>query len=123
MPAPTALQRRPEALAEDLAMAEAIPLPAEEPTELLDTNLLPSDPSPAPQNPSEIPTEDTVMTDETGRPRFAPAPAIPIAFRHETRKVPVPPHRMTPLKASCMYSQASKSIYLAAIFQNLAAKT
>ncbi|KAL8371621.1 hypothetical protein RB595_001426 [Gaeumannomyces hyphopodioides] len=38
--------------------------------------------------------------DEESRPRFAPArDAEPLA-RRETRKVPVPPHRMTPLKAN-----------------------
>lgn len=104
MPAPTALLRRPEALAEDQAMAESTPLPAEETTELLDMNALPVDSTSAltqitPET-SENPPEDAVMTDETGRPRFAPAKAIPIAFRRELRKVTIPPHRMTPLKNS-----------------------
>ena len=43
---------------------------------------------------------DTPMTDEVGRPRFAPAKAVPLAFRREQRKVPIPPHRMTPLKGA-----------------------
>ncbi|EON66781.1 pre-rRNA-processing protein PNO1 [Coniosporium apollinis CBS 100218] len=38
--------------------------------------------------------------DTEGRPLFAPAADVPLAFRVESRKVPVPPHRMTPLKAA-----------------------
>jgi RNA-binding protein PNO1 len=38
--------------------------------------------------------------DEEGRPRFAPAKNVDGPARVETRKVPIPPHRMTPLKAS-----------------------
>ncbi|KAL8338267.1 hypothetical protein RB601_006491 [Gaeumannomyces tritici] len=38
--------------------------------------------------------------DEESRPRFAPARDTEPAARRETRKVPVPPHRMTPLKAN-----------------------
>jgi RNA-binding protein PNO1 len=46
-------------------------------------------------------TEDTEMRiDMEGRPVFTPAKDIPTAYRVESRKVPVPPHRMTPLKAN-----------------------
>lgn len=100
MPAPTALQRRPDALAEDQAMAEGIPLPAEEDTELLDMNVLPTDDLSLTQTPTENTSDDAVMVDESGRPRFAPAKATPLAFRRELRKVPIPPHRMSPLKSS-----------------------
>ncbi|CBF81194.1 hypothetical protein AN5785.2 [Aspergillus nidulans FGSC A4] len=45
--------------------------------------------------------EDTDMRiDLEGRPVFTPAKDTPAAYRVETRKVPVPPHRMTPLKAN-----------------------
>lgn len=37
--------------------------------------------------------------DAEGRPKFAPAKDTPRAVRIENRKVPIPPHRMTPLKA------------------------
>ncbi|KAF2740352.1 Pre-rRNA-processing protein PNO1 [Polyplosphaeria fusca] len=102
MPAPTALLRQPVALAEDLAMAETTPLPAEEETELLDMHTLPSNSasSEAAAQSSETLGEDEVMTDENGRPRFGPAKDIPIAFRRELRKVPIPPHRFSPLKTS-----------------------
>ncbi len=47
------------------------------------------------------PSADTEMQiDEEGRPRFAPAKNVDGPHRVETRKVPIPPHRMTPLKAS-----------------------
>jgi len=46
------------------------------------------------------PTEDMPMTDESGKPKFPAAKSIPLAFRREQRKVPIPPHRMTPLKNS-----------------------
>ena len=38
--------------------------------------------------------------DEEGRPLFTPETSNNSVYRVETRKVPVPPHRMTPLKAS-----------------------
>jgi len=38
--------------------------------------------------------------DTEGRPTFAPEHANTLIHRTESRKVPVPPHRMTPLKAS-----------------------
>lgn len=38
--------------------------------------------------------------DEEGRPVFAPEKINNSVYRIETRKVPVPPHRMTPLKAN-----------------------
>ncbi|KAJ5385330.1 K Homology domain type 1 [Penicillium robsamsonii] len=55
----------------------------------------------APINPVAESTEDSEMRiDEEGRPVFTPAKDVAAAYRIETRKVPVPPHRMTPLKAS-----------------------
>lgn len=45
--------------------------------------------------------QDTEMQiDEEGRPRFNPAKAVEGPYRVESRKVPVPPHRMSPLKAN-----------------------
>lgn len=52
-------------------------------------------------NPVADSTEDNDMRiDEEGRPVFTPAKDTNTAYRIETRKVPVPPHRMTPLKAN-----------------------
>ncbi|GMF80247.1 unnamed protein product [Aspergillus oryzae] len=45
--------------------------------------------------------QDTDMRiDEEGRPVFTPAKDTNTVYRVETRKVPVPPHRFSPLKAS-----------------------
>lgn len=41
-----------------------------------------------------------MQVDEEGRPNFPPAKNVPKVAIVETRKVLVPPHRMTPLKAS-----------------------
>lgn len=99
MPAPTALLRAPEALAEDTAMAEAasaVPLPEEE-APLLDMETTPA-PVQAPAETSE--SSDTPMTTIDGRPHFPAAKSIPLAFKREKRNVPVPPHRYSPLKAA-----------------------
>ncbi|MCJ1377400.1 pre-rRNA-processing protein pno1 [Xylographa soralifera] len=50
---------------------------------------------------SRSPLEDTEMQiDEEGRPKFPPAKNVDGQHISETRKVPIPPHRMTPLKSS-----------------------
>ncbi|CAG8381473.1 unnamed protein product [Penicillium salamii] len=53
-----------------------------------------------PANPIEESAEGEMRIDEEGRPVFTPAKDVATAYRIESRKVPVPPHRMTPLKAS-----------------------
>lgn len=47
---------------------------------------------------SIIPSTTEMTIDEEGRPHFAPSSASTEILRVETRKVPIPPHRMTPLK-------------------------
>jgi len=93
MPAPTALLRRPEELAEEAAN---VPLPLEEDQDelLLDT------PSTDATAVHIAAGDDEMHIDEEGRPRFAPAKNTDGPARVEVRKVPVPPHRMTPLKAT-----------------------
>lgn len=95
MPAPTALQRRPEEFADNLMEPTSVPLPADEPSDLIDMDAVADQVLPDDNHP---PADDTAMVDESGRPQFAPSKSIPLAFRRETRKVPIPPHRMTPLK-------------------------
>jgi RNA-binding protein PNO1 len=102
MPAPTALQRRPEELAENVAQdiemdPSAVPLPVEDDADLIDMSIEPGTVLVAAP---EASTDDVAMTDESGRPKFAPAKSIPLAFRREQRKVPIPPHRMSPLKTA-----------------------
>jgi RNA-binding protein PNO1 len=98
MPAPTALQRAPEAVAQDqeLSMAEA---PAEEDAGiLLDPSSTEVTASLQVQEPSS--TADTpFQIDAEGRPKFAPAKDTAASIsKVETRKIPVPPHRFSPLK-------------------------
>jgi len=92
MPAPTALLRAPEQLA-----AEQTPL-LDQSEVVLDTLMTTVDIS-APPTTSDETQEDTDMQiDSEGRPVFAPEKTLAQVHRAETRKVPVPPHRFTPLK-------------------------
>jgi len=96
MPAPTALQGRPEELAHHVAMEpSSVPLSDETEGELVDMSL-----DPVAAQDSAAPADDVPMIDESGAPKFPVAKSIPLAFRREQRKVPIPPHRMTPLKAN-----------------------
>lgn len=99
MPAPTALKAAPE------EPAANIPLPADSQDDDVLIDAPDAAPAPsdaegeAPQQPeTDMQLDDAV--DEEGRPRFAPSSARAEAVRVEHRKVPIPPHRMTPLKAS-----------------------
>ncbi|KAJ9606233.1 pre-rRNA-processing protein pno1 [Cladophialophora chaetospira] len=102
MPAPTALQRAPLALAE--SEPHDIPLPPSADDEDLDilTELQPQTPPPQRQ---EDPSS-TMDLDLENRPRFLPittssSPSSDnTAMRIQSRKVPIPPHRMSPLKTS-----------------------
>lgn len=98
MPAPTALQRAPEALAEnqEVAMTEA---PTEEDAGVL---LDPTASEETTAQPVQEPTDDAdtlMQIDEEGRPKFAPAKDTALGIsKVETRKIAVPPHRFSPLK-------------------------
>ncbi|KAI9674275.1 MAG: pre-rRNA-processing protein pno1 [Trizodia sp. TS-e1964] len=91
MPAPTALLRP----VEDLTEALSVPLPEDVQDLLMDVSISDT------LAPSAIISEDTPMNiDEEGRPKFAPAKEKASRLRAEARKVRIPPHRMSPLKAS-----------------------
>ncbi|KAI3397960.1 hypothetical protein diail_10036 [Diaporthe ilicicola] len=96
MPAPTALK------AASPEPAANIPLPNESQDEdiILDAPdaAAAAEAEETQQPETEMQLDDAV--DEEGRPRFAPSSARGEAVRVEHRKVPIPPHRMTPLKAS-----------------------
>jgi len=94
MPAPTALQQPPvfisESVIQDISADDLILIDAVAPS--LETGGT---------NPEVKVQQDTVMQiDEEGRPRFAPSQKTVNLNKHESRKVPIPPHRMTPLKAA-----------------------
>ncbi|KAL2415726.1 Pre-rRNA-processing protein PNO1 [Exophiala dermatitidis] len=109
MPAPTALQRAPQSLA-DAASESVADHDAQQPStteENLDVEIITApQPSEADAGAALETAGDTDMQiDEEGRPRFAPASTTQSdspsgAVRIQSRKVPIPPHRMTPLKAS-----------------------
>ena len=64
MPAPTALQRRPEELADNVALeASSISLPTESDGDLISMSI---DPVDAPNTTSDAPEEDMPMVDESG---------------------------------------------------------
>ncbi|KAI9693971.1 MAG: pre-rRNA-processing protein pno1 [Bathelium mastoideum] len=97
MPAPTALLRAPEQLADNAGQPEN---PNEsEPAVILDPSALPDD-SGVSQPPVTEQNEDSMQIDSEGRPRFGPAASKSQVHRIESRKVPIPPHRMTPLKSA-----------------------
>ncbi|EGE77113.1 pre-rRNA-processing protein PNO1 [Blastomyces dermatitidis ATCC 18188] len=106
MPAPTArIRHHPEGTDTNQTPASVSHnAPRHEEDILIDTNAAPpTEPSSqAKQNRLEPnQEEDTEMQiDLEGRPVFTPATPSQGAYRVETRKVPVPPHRMTPLKAT-----------------------
>ncbi|KIX00342.1 pre-rRNA-processing protein PNO1 [Rhinocladiella mackenziei CBS 650.93] len=98
MPAPTALQRAPEALAD--TEAQNIPLSIW-PDKNLDVDIVTAPQDATLPNMTEISEETDMQIDEEGRPRFAPASSplgSPNSVRIQSRKVPIPPHRMSPLK-------------------------
>lgn len=104
MPAPTALQRRPELFAADAAaQAQDVPLPISTDDELQEpeTSIITEPQEPSRHQDPQI--EDPAMQiDDDSRPRYLPANTTtsPSALRIQSRKVPIPPHRMTPLKTS-----------------------
>jgi RNA-binding protein PNO1 len=105
MPAPTALQRAPLELAQnvDETMLDpaSVPLPADDEATTATPLLSMTTVTPPTEEPvASLSMEDTPMTDETGRPKFPAAKSIPLAFKREQRNVPVPPHRLTPLKST-----------------------
>ncbi|CAN3367021.1 pre-rRNA-processing protein Pno1p [Diutina catenulata] len=50
------------------------------------------------EQPQESSAPEAVVVDENGMPKFAPASKIKMKVKLESRKVPIPPHRQTPLK-------------------------
>ena len=102
MPAPTALQRAPEALAVEETVHDA-PQSIVEDDILITTNNTPSDHA-SPSNPQDsIATtnpEDANMDLDSGPLFPAEKPSTTTHHRVEERKIRVPPHRMTPLKAN-----------------------
>src|ERR1700761_4509736 len=94
MPAPTALLQK----SEDVIEPEVPPagISEEDGDIILDPTAI-SHAADAAQL-TEEPTASKMQIDAEGAPLFPPAADSPKILRVETRKVPVPPHRFTPLK-------------------------
>ncbi|CAL5867733.1 uncharacterized protein PFLUO_LOCUS1952 [Penicillium psychrofluorescens] len=92
MPAPTAL-RQPE----EASVPQQTNIPADQDDEILIDAQATAEQSSRPVVDS---AEDEMRIDEEGRPVFTPSQETSAAYKVESRKVPVPPHRMTPLKAN-----------------------
>jgi len=95
MPAPTALLRAPEKLAEEESTHGA-PQSMDEDVILHTAPSITSDPVAI----SSEDSESAMQVDATEQPLFNPEIAHATVHKAESRKVPIPPHRMTPLKAS-----------------------
>ncbi|KAK4241961.1 hypothetical protein C8A03DRAFT_40669 [Achaetomium macrosporum] len=94
MPAPTALLQPNPA-------PETVPAPAPEQEDELLVDMQESNVAQPSAVAPPTTTEDTDMAiDEEGRPRFAPGNDVDPVRRVETRKIPIPPNRMSALKAN-----------------------
>ncbi|TPX12427.1 uncharacterized protein E0L32_006839 [Thyridium curvatum] len=97
MPAPTALLKK-----EEPALAQDIPLPEADRVEEVLLDATDADFSqPAALEPAADADTEMVL-DEEARPKFPASKDVETATRREQRKVPIPPHRMSPLRTSWM---------------------
>ena len=102
MPAPTALQRAPEALSIEETTHDA-PQSAIEDEVLISTSKQSEETSEdqsQPQAPNPSPMDLDTDTTTSTRPLFSPEKTTRSHHRTEERKIRIPPHRMTPLKTS-----------------------
>ncbi|KAL1955031.1 hypothetical protein VTO42DRAFT_322 [Malbranchea cinnamomea] len=102
MPAPTARLKDPSEATTPVPAQQPQPVQNEEDDIMIDTTAAPpADPTASDSKLPPLEQTDTEMRiDEEGRPLFTPIKASDIAYKVQTRKVPVPPHRMSPLKAN-----------------------
>lgn len=115
MPAPTAL-RRQEGFAQDQStslpqvskscltswklFSEQLSLSIDSPGDVILVDATTTTTGPLKINSKSMETDVEMQVDEEGRPNFPPSKNVQKSAIVETRKVLVPPHRITPLKAS-----------------------
>ncbi|KAI9923522.1 hypothetical protein ASPWEDRAFT_109300 [Aspergillus wentii DTO 134E9] len=99
MPAPTALLKQPDEITAAQVPVAAVPTSNQDDEVLIDAQAS-TEGNASDLAPVQSAQDDEMRIDEEGRPVFTPAKDINVVYRVETRKVPVPPHRMTPLKAN-----------------------
>ncbi|GBL50911.1 pre-rRNA-processing_protein_PNO1 [Candidozyma auris] len=97
MTAPTAIKKLPVASKSDVS---------EENEVLVDVNTIPREEPKTVDEDDEMkddePQPSSVVLDESGKPKFPAASKSGMKVKLEIRKVPVPPHRMSPLKNTWM---------------------
>jgi RNA-binding protein PNO1 len=109
MPTPTALQRAPAPLAQ--SEPQDVALISDSHDTAQDLEIITEEPKTAETSSLSAPTHhsEDVEMDLSGRPHFAPSTVTSsspthnpsdTAIRIQSRKVPIPPHRMSPLKSS-----------------------
>ena len=97
MPAPTALQRAPEAFTEDLAPADTLDLTTQEEALTMTFHDVKPEEEPSEQNQDQAMDVDDDTTET--KALFSPEKSSKSARSREELKVRIPPHRMTPLKS------------------------
>lgn len=75
-------------------VVEAVPVAQDEEEMLIDTTSVPVEG----EEVAKVVESQEVVLDESGKPKFSVASASSMKVKLESRKVSVPPHRMTPLK-------------------------
>lgn len=96
MPAPTALQRA----AEDVQVEQPQPATTNDDEVLITTAVGSAEEQESAEGGVPVPEAGEMELDTENRPIFAPESGKQLAHRIEERKVRIPPHRMTPLKAA-----------------------
>lgn len=114
MPAPTALQRKPEILAEEIEVDTSAPQEsiATQEQQSTDIEITTEAPQQTVDDVDQIPEDEDIsmQLDSESRPHFAPIDENTpesltnnpktLTTKITNRKVPIPPHRLTPLKAA-----------------------
>ncbi|KAG7195525.1 pre-rRNA-processing protein pno1 [Scheffersomyces spartinae] len=95
MAAPTAIKKT-----EVPPVVAPVPVPEVDDEEVMIDVSAPSEEAQEESSKTSTNESQQVVLDESGKPKFSAASKSGMKVKLESRKVPVPPHRMTPLKSS-----------------------